>query len=364
MTRTLRSALLLIVILTLAETTTFLRAAMTPERLAALPAGVAAPTLPADFADPSSGPITLYFTDHSLEPGDGPDSHLAAAIDAARVSVDVAAYEFELWSLRDALIGAHRRGLAVRLVAEADNADSPEMQALVAAGIPLVTDGPEGLMHDKFVIIDRQQVWMGSMNYTFTGAYRNDENLIAITSREAAAAYLAEFEEMFVGGRFGAFSPAGGPVSLSLEAAPLEIRFSPDDGVAARIIELINGARESIHFMAFSFTSDPIGDAMLAHSAAGMTVTGIFDESQYNSNGASSEFDRMLENGLAVRLDGNPDKLHAKVIIIDGEIVIAGSYNFSASAEEANDENVVIIFSEEIARAFLREWERIWEEAE
>ena len=100
-------------------------------------------------------------------PSAGPDKVLAGAIDSARLSVDVAAYSLNLWSIRDALISAYRRGVQVRVVMESDNMDVPEVQELIGAGIPVHGDQREGLMHDKFVVIDRYEVWTGSMNYTF-----------------------------------------------------------------------------------------------------------------------------------------------------------------------------------------------------
>ena len=88
-----------------------------------------------------------------------------------------------------------------------------------------------------------------------------------------------------------------------------------------------------------------------------MLVQGVFDEGQLENPGG--EFARMLTEGLDVRLDGNPDKLHHKVIVIDGRVVITGSYNFSVSAEERNDENVVIIFNEAVAQVYLQEVQRV-----
>ena len=310
--------------------------------------------------------ISVYFTDSSLDGfRGGPETGLIAAVDAARVQVDIAAYDLDLWGLRDALTDAHRRGVRVRAVVEADQADTPEVQALSAAGIPVVTDRPEGLMHDKFVIVDRRQVWTGSMNFTLNGAYRNDNHLLAINSREAAAIYEAEFEEMFIGGLFGAFSPRGHMREIELEngggkPVRVAIYFSPDDGVQDAVVSLIQSAQESVRFMAFSFTSDEIGQAMLDRSAAGLPVSGVFDESQLRSN-RGSEYDYLAAAGLDVRIDGSRYKLHHKVVIIDRRIVIAGSYNFSASAETRNDENLLVIYDREIAELFLSEWERVFE---
>ncbi len=317
-------------------------------------------------APPLVGPgIAVFFTDQSLDGfRGGPETEMLRAIDAARARLDVAAYDRDLWGMRDALIAAHRRGVAVRMVVEADSLDRPEIQALVDAGIPLAADQPDGLMHDKFVIIDRRQVWTGSFNFTLNAAYLNDENLIALTDPDIAAVFEAEFEEMFVDGLFGAYSPDGTGARFEVAGPdgtpiPIEIYFSPDDGALARIVELVRGAQESVRFMAFSFTTDEIGDALLELAEGGIEVQGVFDESQLRSN-TGSEYEWLLGAGLDVRIDGNENKLHHKVIIIDGEIVITGSYNFSLSAETRNDENLVIIFNEKVAEAFLKEWERVF----
>ncbi|GAB4579094.1 MAG: phospholipase D-like domain-containing protein [Anaerolineales bacterium] len=311
----------------------------------------------------TGGWYAIYFTDWTLEGfSGGPDEPLVEAIEQAQLSVDVAAYDLSLWSVRDALLNAHARGLSVRVVMEADNADREEVQPLIDAGIPIVADtSDEGWMHNKFVILDRQGVWTGSMNFTLNDAYRNDNNLIWLGSPEVAAVYLAEFEEMFKSGLFGANSPSGEGRTFTVASTPLEVWFSPDDGVSARIVELIHSAEISIHFLAFSFTSNPIADAILSRAEAGVLVQGVFDEGQLSNPGG--EFARMLTAGLDVRLDANPDKLHHKFIVIDGKIVITGSYNFSASAEDRNDENVVIIFSEEVAKVYLQEVERVVGEA-
>ena len=94
----------------------------------------------------------------------GPDAHLAEAIHQARLSVDIAMHSLDLWSLRDALLAAHRRGIAVRVVIESEGLDSAEVQELQENGIQVVDDRHEGLMHNKFAVIDRLEVWSGSMN--------------------------------------------------------------------------------------------------------------------------------------------------------------------------------------------------------
>jgi len=317
------------------------------------------PTSTLDF---SGDWYAVYFSDPKGPNADtlrgGPDAALAAAIDQARASVDVAIYDLNLWSLRDALLDAHRRGVQVRMVVESDNLDREEVQELIAAGLPIFGDQREALMHDKFVVIDRYEIWTGSMNFTLNGAYRNNNNLIRIRSSRLAENYLAEFEEMFTDGDFGAGSPANTPyTSLTIEGVQVETYFSPDDGTATRILELLFGAQESIYFLAFSFTSDDIAVAMYDAVNRGVDVAGVFETSQ--ASGQGGEFFNMADAGLKVELDGNPRNMHHKVMIIDQQIVILGSYNFTASAEERNDENTLIIHSPEIAVLFLEEFARI-----
>lgn len=201
------------------------------------------------------------------------------------------------------------------------------------------------------------------MNFTLNGAYHNDNNLIRIRSSRLAENYEAEFEEMFADMRFGSNSPSNTPNGdLTIDGTRIETYFSPDDGVAQRIVELIEGAQQTVYFMAFSFTSDDIANAMLFAVDGGVELVGVFDASQYSSN-IGTEFERLLDAGQNVHLDGTPARLHHKVIIIDQSIVLTGSYNFSRNAEERNDENLLIIHSPEIAALYLEEFKRVFFEA-
>ena len=309
--------------------------------------------------------IAIHFTD-PYAPGardyeGGPDEALAEAIDSAVLTVDVAVYSFNLWSIRNALLRAYHRGVVVRMVIESDNRNRDEVQALIEAGIPVLGDRMEGLMHDKFVVIDRAEVWIGSMNFTTGGAYRDDNNLVRIRSIQMAENYTHEFDEMFIGDHFGSdIVPDTPHPDLTINGTRIQTLFSPDDGVAAYLLELIHNAQESIHFMAFSFTSDELGEAIRERAQTGILVSGVMEAEQVRSN-QGTEYDPFLQAGLDIRLDGNSDLMHHKVIIIDRSIVVTGSYNFSRNAEENNDENVVIIYSPEVAIIYLVEFQRVYE---
>ncbi len=309
----------------------------------------------------------LYFTDpvhpdaHSLR--GGPDRKLAEAINGARLSVDVAVYSMSLWSVRDALIDALHRGVIVRIVMESKNMDRKVPQELLSAGITIIGDRREGLMHDKFVIIDRSELWLGSMNFTIGGGYEDNNNLMRFYAPKLIENYQREFDEMFIDDHFGADIRSDTPnVATYVNGTLVETYFSPDDGVSDVIVDLINSAQESIFFMAFSFTSDSISEALQARTAEGVVVAGVMDESQIRSN-QGGEFDVLSQAGLDIRKDGIEGLMHHKVFIIDEKIVITGSYNFSRSAEERNDENIIVIYNTDIAREFLKEFARVQAEA-
>ena len=314
------------------------------------------------------GWYTVFFTDPSSPTASsyrgGPDESLASAIEQARISVDVAIYDLNLWSVRDALISAHRRGVDVRLVTESDNMDEQEVQELKEAGIEVLGDRQEGLMHDKFVIIDRSEVWTGSMNFTTGGGYLDNNNLIRLQSSKLAEDYTHEFEQMFIDDHFGANKKPGTPnPTMTVNGSLIEVYFSPEDGTLDRILTAVNAAQESISFMAYSFTSDELAEALIERAKSGVSVLGVFDEDQYHSN-AGTEFDTLKNAGIDVRLDGNPRLMHNKVIIIDHQVVITGSYNFSNNAEHNNDENTLIIHNQDIAAQFLAEFQQIYDMAQ
>ena len=319
--------------------------------------------LPAGYGV-DGGWFQLYFTNPesplaSQETG-GIDGPLAEAIDAAKLSVDVAVYSLSLNSVRDALLRAHDRGVQVRMVMESDNLDRADPQKLIEAGIPMLGDRREGLMHNKFVVIDNSEVWTGSTNFTDSGGYADNNNMIRIRSVKLAENFTKEFEEMFIDDKFGDNTAAETPnPRVTIDGTPIDTYFSPDDGVQNSLLDIISEAQESIYFMAFSFTADPLGEAVRARAEEGVTVAGVMDTEQVNSN-IGTEFDLFSQAGLDVYRDGNDGQMHHKVMIIDESIVIFGSYNFTNSAEERNDETLLVIYNEEIAAQFIAEFQRVY----
>ncbi len=310
----------------------------------------------------------LYFTNPAspLSPQGtgGVDGPIVEAIDAARLSVDVAAYSLSLNSVRNALLRAHDRGATVRVVMESSNMDRSDPQILIEAGVPVIGDNRDGLMHDKFIIIDKSETWLGSMNFTDGGAYEDNNNLIRIRSTKIAENYLKEFEEMFSENRFGEdVAPETPNPTIMIDETRIDTYFSPDDGVLSALVPVLASAEESIYFLAYSFTSNQLGELVRQKAAANVTIAGVMDDEQVRSN-QGTEFDPFRQANLDVRIDGIDGLMHHKVFIVDEKIVVMGSYNFSQNAEERNDENILIIYDPVIAEQFLFEFQRVYEQAQ
>lgn len=338
-----------------------------------------------------TGQFTLFFTspintdNRAQHRGAAVEEAVIESINNAQTSIDAAFYELNLETVTQALIDARNRGVQVRLVVD-DEAfveeeeiapDDSTLDMLQAAGFALYCedvdlepanydmrcDDRSALMHHKFMIIDNSVIWMGSMNMTHNGVYNNNNNFIRITSSRLAQNYQFMFDEMF-GGTFSIRGTDPYPVPfrrLNVSSIDLEQYFSPEDGdfLDGRIVELINAADSSIRVMVFGLTLESIGNAILNRYQAGVDVRGVFDtlgafEGQMPVLGCA---------GAEVRRDGNPDILHHKVIIIDEEIVITGSFNFSNNAKR-NSENTLIIHSPQLAAEYMREFDRRFAEGD
>ena len=325
---------------------------------ACLPVSLAATPAPVADTTPNAA-INVIFTENNP----AAENVLLNAINNAQRSIDLAMYNITNETIGDALLAAARSGVQVRMVMESNQMDGIVPRGLMEAGIPIHGDNRDALMHDKFMVIDNLDVWTGSANYTNTGLTSDNNNLVHIRSSRLAENYTTEFEEMFSNDLFGADSPANTPnPQLSVDGVLLESYFSPDDGVLNHLVALVNEADTSITIMAFSFTSDELAAAVLDKARQGVSVQIVLDEEQATSN-QGGEYENLRNAGLDVRLDGNRGQMHHKVIIIDGDTVSFGSYNFSNSAERRNDENVIIAHDPGLAGAFMTEFDSIYAEA-
>jgi phosphatidylserine/phosphatidylglycerophosphate/cardiolipin synthase-like enzyme len=142
---------------------------------------------------------------------------------------------------------------------------------------------------------------------------------------------------------------------LSLDNATAKVYFSPKGNCTKGIIKEIEEGTREILVQAYSFSSTAIRNALLNAQKRGVKVEIIFDRTeQKDQNYRSTK--AFLKSGIAVYLDGNHTIAHNKVIVIDRETVITGSFNFTNAAESDNAENVLVIKSKTLAAPYAENW--------
>jgi len=149
-------------------------------------------------------------------------------------------------------------------------------------------------------------------------------------------------------------------LEAQLDLKILGVYFSPKGRCEEELLYWINRANASIHVLIYSFTLDSLSDALIEAHNRGVDVKVVFEKQQITEH---SEYQKLKAAGISVRNDTNSKLMHNKVMIVDGIIVITGSYNYSASAENYNNENMIIILSDYIAGIYEKEFEKIWNQS-
>jgi phosphatidylserine/phosphatidylglycerophosphate/cardiolipin synthase-like enzyme len=285
----------------------------------------------------------------------GVDNNITDDIKNAKKSIYMAMYELTNKNITQALIDAKNRGVIVKVTTDNETKDYKKFKELRDANISVTDDGDSNhLMHDKFMVIDEKIVWSGSGNYTVYSFYRNYENYVRVKDKDVADAYIKEFKLLDTKDK---------TLYIGYSFEKLDIYFSPDSDFEKDIIAKINGAKKSVHFLAFSFTNQDIADALIEAKNRGVEVKGVFDEGQNNYQ-AYSKYDYLLANDIDVKIDGSKYKLHSKVIIIDNNLTITGSYNFTKQADDRNNENSLVIINSNIAKKYNQNFNTIYKEAQ
>jgi phosphatidylserine/phosphatidylglycerophosphate/cardiolipin synthase-like enzyme len=320
--------------------------------------------------------LSIYFTDPNPPDnlGHGIDQIVQVELDKASTSIDVSSFDLNLPDLMTSLVNAKKRGVNVRVVYDGTNGNLDlenaatnnkaynAIKVLKAGGVKLVDGGrSNGLMHDKIVIVDNKVLFMGSWNLSYNDTYRNNNNLLKITRREIIANYQAKFNEMFEGNLFGTHAEVKVPnPSLEFDGIKLENYFSPEDHVMEKLVKIVSDAKKSVHFMIFTFTDQDLASAMIARAKKKVDVQGVI-EARGASQGALVS---LYCAKLPVKTDGNGYTMHHKVIIVDDETVITGSFNFTNAADTSNDDNMLVLHSPVVAALYEKEYQRIKNDAQ
>lgn len=305
----------------------------------------------------------------------------AAFIDGAERSLELALYDIRLHGeaaeiVKRSLVGAHERGVAVRLVYNADHPGPipvpppPQTEPELLEALPIATrpiPGDPDLMHHKYAIRDRDTVWTGSLNWT-QDSWSRQENVVALVrSPELAHAYGLNFDELW---ETGDVLGSGHVEPRPVDVGGIEVRpwFTPEHGeaLAHRIAKRIGQAKRRVRIASPVLSSGPIlGTLAEVCSDGRVDVAGVVDDTQvddvlyqWNLNGNSTwkipTLRRFLERA---QFTGKPstkwatdtvhDFMHAKITVAD-DVSFVGSFNLSHSGE-MNAENVLEIKDAAIA---------------
>ena len=149
----------------------------------------------------------------------------------------------------------------------------------------------------------------------------------------------------------------GQPIS---ESTPqIKVLFSPEDNCAQEIVSEIDKAKDYVYVSMYFFTSRPLAQALSRAKDRGVDVKLCLDQQQPHYEHSKSKF---LENkGINIKLIGGSGIMHNKFCLIDDHITITGSYNWTARADLENDENVLIIKSEEITTIYKEQFNKYWD---
>ena len=341
-----------------------------------------------------NGQLQVFLGPQENGAADDLETVIVGFLDAAQFSLDVAVQEIDNPRIADALERARRRfqpgsspprRLRVRLVTEGDylceerpleppttpsdlDINRQLLAQLMRGSIDAKIDFNPKIFHQKFIIRDAENpgaaVLTGSANFTGTDTHRNLNHVVIFHHDGVVTAYQTEFDQLQEG-IFGARSPKltdTNPFKFFLGTTEVQIAFSPDHNPELRIVNEILKAQTSARLLMFTFAkSTTIDDALRARlEVPGFTVRGVLDSSQ--SAHEWSPHPELIAAGARLRRDTLPNqgKLHHKLLVLDDQVAIGGSFNYTGPANQYNDENLFIIRNASVAQHFRAEVDRVF----
>ena len=314
------------------------------------------------------GSLEIYMGPDSLGGPDDLEQAITTFIDGARDKLYIAVQELESRPIAEAIIRAKQRNVDVRVILEGNyltvdravdnpwleegqNEDNREIYAaLLRAKVRVISDLNPETYHQKFIVRDpdetRAAVLTGSTNFTPTGTEHNLNHLVILRSKRIASLYLDEFQEAWTG-TFGQKNERHekGPKTYRVSHVKVKVLFAPDHTPELEIMKQMLKGTQRIDFAMFTFAqSSGIDDTMIALERSGIPVRGVMDRRQANQDWAAT---RPVANAGAElwwpRNDSGIRKVHHKLMVIDRQVIIAGSFNYTNPANAMNDENILVI---------------------
>ncbi len=295
---------------------------------------------------------------------------LKKEIDNSKSSIDFAIYGINNQpEIFNALVSASKRGIRIRWVCDYSRKnnnyyeDSEELKQFLK---DYKTDeiyerkNQSAIMHNKFFIFDNKKVWTGSSNITSTDLTGFNANYsVIIDSEKIAHKYTQEFNKMY-NGKFHTEKSASDSEFININSeTKIKVLFSPQDNIInTEIIPLINNAKKYIYIPIFFLTDKKTAYALINAHNRGVEIKIINDAT--NAHTKYTVHKQLRAAGIKVKTENYAGKMHMKAMIIDDNISVTGSMNFTKSANNKNDENVVVIIDTEIAKYFKNTFLYLW----
>ncbi|MCL6414035.1 phospholipase D-like domain-containing protein [Aestuariirhabdus sp. Z084] len=146
--------------------------------------------------------------------------------------------------------------------------------------------------------------------------------------------------------------------SHSHRGGAAEVYFSPGEDCRRKLIELIQGAQHSLDICVFTISDDRISEAILAAQRRKIALRIITDDDKSFDRG--SDIDRLRDRGVALRMDDEPSHMHNKFALIDRKILVNGSFNWTRSASDKNQENILVTDDPALVVPYMSQFELLW----
>ena len=133
-----------------------------------------------------------------------------------------------------------------------------------------------------------------------------------------------------------------------------EVCFSPGNSCRNKIVKLLKAASKSIDICVFTISDNKITEAILEAHQRGVAVNIISDNDKSNDRGSDIQY--LQDKGVNIILDQSPHHMHHKFAIFDNRILLNGSFNWTRSATEVNEENIVVSYEPKLVSRFVEEF--------
>lgn len=137
-----------------------------------------------------------------------------------------------------------------------------------------------------------------------------------------------------------------------------EVFFSPGASCLNSIQRIIKGAVSTLYICVFTISDNRLAQSIIEAHQRGVSVKVITDNDKMYDTG--SDILKLEKAGVPVRIDQSPNHMHHKFAIADKKTVLTGSYNWTRSAEQRNQENILITPSHRVVKAYLKEFDKLW----